>query len=225
MLDRQAKVAEMYLKGSSQDAIAKALSTTQATVSNDLAACREKWKEESVGAFDERLATELRRIDMVEEAAWGGWERSMRDQETIVNRVDTVPIREAPIDDDPNGHGPRNERIRQRLTTPVGSKATMTVLRATEETVRKGQIGDPRFLDKVAWCIDTRLRILGAYKEQKQQNTIVQINFDAMTERTPIDNDPLEKQIAAVGSGSKPNPIVSVSDGSSPEKTPTAGAG
>jgi len=227
-VQRRTRVAQMYLSGVTQDAIARGVGVSQMTVSNDLAALREEWKEQALGAFDERLATELRRIDKVEEEAWKGWERSCKDQVVTTNRTDTVPIRSVeeddPIDDTVSGR--RDERVRAKMTTPVGTKATMMVLRATEEKQRKGQVGDPRFLDKVAWCIDTRLRILGAYKEQKQQTTVVQINFDAMTDRDAIggSDDPLEAKIAAIQQGAAKNPVAVEPHAGIPNDVVNAGA-
>jgi len=39
---------------------------------------------------------------------------------------------------------------------------------SVEKTIqRKGQVGDPRFIDKVCWCVEQRCKILGIYETSR----------------------------------------------------------
>lgn len=83
---RRAIVAERYLRGDFQSAIAKALRVNQGTISRDLEALRQQWRESALQDFDARKAQELAKLDETERAAWQGWERSLRDAEKTVTR-------------------------------------------------------------------------------------------------------------------------------------------
>ena len=70
------RISEMYLRGELQADIAKELSLSQSTISNDLAAIQEEWKLSSLMDFDKRKAQELAKVDDLEREYWGAWKRS-----------------------------------------------------------------------------------------------------------------------------------------------------
>jgi transposase-like protein len=74
-------IAERYLRGDYQSAIARDLGISQQQVSYDLKAIRAQWLASSVRDFDAAKAQELARVDEVERAAWAGWTRSQKDKE------------------------------------------------------------------------------------------------------------------------------------------------
>lgn len=132
--DRRQKVAEMYLARRTQQEIAAAVGVDQATVSRDLTAVRKEWLASAVRDVGERKAEELARIDALELIALEAWKRSCKDAETL--HAGTTKGR----------------------TTKAGDP--LPDLTKTYKTV-KGQTGDPRFLERVSWCIDRRCQLLG----------------------------------------------------------------
>src|SRR5437868_7840262 len=73
---RRREAAGLALKGWTQAAIAQKLQVPQGTVSRDLAAMREIWREFPVYDFDRVRFEQLQRIDLVEAEAWAAWQRS-----------------------------------------------------------------------------------------------------------------------------------------------------
>lgn len=69
--------------------------------------------------------------------AWDAWERSKRDAMTLI-----------------------------RTKTPLPSKQGRKRQRVKEQSIAKGQCGDPRYLERVAWCVDQRCKILGLHKNE-----------------------------------------------------------
>ena len=137
ILERRKQVASLYLRGESQWEIARAVGTGQSQVHRDLAAIRQEWLESAIRDFDGRKAEELARIDRLEAIAWKAWERSCQDAETHYTGTETGRT------------GKAGEPLPDRSKT---------------WTTLKGQAGDPRFLERVAWCIDQRCKITGLLK-------------------------------------------------------------
>jgi len=79
---RRQRVAELYIKGWLQTAIAAELGISQPTVCQDLQAVRKQWRESSIRDFDAARDLELQKLDRVEREAWAAWERSQQVQES-----------------------------------------------------------------------------------------------------------------------------------------------
>ena len=79
---RRSRVINLYLKGWTQVDIAAELKVSQGTVSNDIKACRQEWKESRLRDTDALIDEELRRLLMVIREAWSGWEASKQPVET-----------------------------------------------------------------------------------------------------------------------------------------------
>ncbi len=75
---RRQQVADLYLQGLPQATIAEQLKIAQATVSSDLEHVRKMWQASSDRDFAEIRAREMQKLDMLERAAWAGWERSQK---------------------------------------------------------------------------------------------------------------------------------------------------
>ena len=73
---RRREVANLTHKGWTQAAIASHLKIPQGTVSRDLAAMREVWREFPVYDFDKVRFEQLQKIDLIEAEAWAAWQRS-----------------------------------------------------------------------------------------------------------------------------------------------------
>ena len=76
------KIANLYLQGRIQADIGEELDINQSTVSRDLQALQEEWKNSSLIDIDEAKAKELAKVDRLEREYWDAWERSCEDAET-----------------------------------------------------------------------------------------------------------------------------------------------
>jgi hypothetical protein len=80
LYERRREVANYALKGWTPAAIARHMHIPPATVSRDLAAMREFWREFPVYDFDRARLEQLQKIDLVEAEAWAAWQRSQEPQ-------------------------------------------------------------------------------------------------------------------------------------------------
>ena len=84
ILERRQQVADLYLQGWTQTAIAEHLHVAQPTVCDDLQKIRKEWRESAIRDFDETRAIELLKIDRVEREAWAAWQRSQQPAQSAV---------------------------------------------------------------------------------------------------------------------------------------------
>jgi hypothetical protein len=85
---RRQAVADLYLQGWIQTAIADHLSISQSTVSADLKAVQAQWRESAIRDFDTARGIEIRKLERVEREAWQGWEQSKKPTQTAVMTTD-----------------------------------------------------------------------------------------------------------------------------------------
>lgn len=78
--ERRRQVARYFLKGWTQADIARHMNIPQATVSRDLAAMREYWREFPVYDFEKVRLEQLQKVDLIEAEAWAAWQRSQEQQ-------------------------------------------------------------------------------------------------------------------------------------------------
>lgn len=135
-----ADVGRLYLRGQTQQQIADALAIHQSTVSRHLAEVRSAWLEGAKADFDEKLCRELAKIDALEAEYWAEWEDSKKSKRTVV-REKREQYPEPDPDDD---------------SEPAEAECVVTSVRNEQRN------GDPRYLQGVQWCIDRRLKLLGA---------------------------------------------------------------
>jgi hypothetical protein len=81
---RRKQVAELFLQGWSQPAIAEHLHVSQPTICADLKAIRQEWRESALRDFDELRAIELQKLDFMEREAWAGWFRSQKPAQSAI---------------------------------------------------------------------------------------------------------------------------------------------
>ena len=156
LMKRRQQVASLYVRGASQFDIAADLKVSQPTVSRDLEAIRKLWIESTLADFTERLALELARIDELERVAWVEFEKSRQPKTTTTSK------REA-----------RAQRGRRGGLIRLVPEVEVTTETETEKT------GDPRFLDQVRWCVETRLKLLGAFTNSEAATKII-VNWDQL---------------------------------------------
>lgn len=133
-LDRET-VARLTLQGWSQLDIAQFLEIDQSTVSRDLKAIQQQWKESAIRDFDLDRQQELQRLSMLEKEYWKGWERSQQGKETSLTEKLATGKDEA--------------------GNPLGRVKLAT---RTEQ-----RIGEPAFLNGIQRVIDARCKLLGLY--------------------------------------------------------------
>ena len=149
---RRQEIARLRLRGLTQREIVVALEqlptpmiTSVATVNRDLKELDKAWREGAGEAVDALKARELARIDLVESEYWAAWDRSKVNAETTVNRTKTVMLKDK-----------TSEGI---IELPAEEKEyTLT---------ERGQSGDPRFLQGIMSCVETRLKIVGGFAPTK----------------------------------------------------------
>ena len=76
-------IADLYLQGKTQVAIAEEISVDQSTVSRDLAVLQKEWIVSALVDIDAAKAQELAKVDRLEREYWSAWERSCEDAETL----------------------------------------------------------------------------------------------------------------------------------------------
>lgn len=143
---RRVSVSELLLQGKTYRQIATELKIKSTrTVSDDVEAVIAEWKAEQKHNVDAWVALELSKVGRIEEQSWNAWERSQRDAETVSTETATVTIRAG------RGH----------------DSVEVPALSNKETRTRKGQVGDPRFLDAALKCVVKRCDLLGLDRPKK----------------------------------------------------------
>ncbi len=135
--ERQANVADCYLRGMTQAEISIHVGCTQVTVSRDLTEIRNRWLNSTLMDFNEARHQQLARLDQLEREYWVAWERSKTGNKTI--EVETF----------------RRAKVIQNNGEQKSPGSTRRLRRY--ENVN----GDPRFLQGVKDCISERNKLLG----------------------------------------------------------------
>lgn len=189
IMERRNRVADLYLKGLTQSKIAELEGVTQPCIHNDLKAIRKQWVSETLTNFDEIQARELAKIDNLETQAWKAWERSCEDLVTVTEDVKRELRAEAEETVEEKVSG-----LAARLSGMEPEKKMMPTEQNTKTTT-KGQAGDPRFLERIAWCIEQRVKIFGLVKSDKQSAAaVINFNWNNIVPRSEIE-DPVQQHI------------------------------
>lgn len=200
---RRKKVVRLYLEGNSQATIAETVEVDKETISRDLAFIRKEWLSEMVKDFNELKAKELAKIDNLEAEAWEAWRKSAEPVTTTRKRTESV----------------RQHQYKGKGRTK-GAHQLVPIRFHEETTIREGGTGDPKFMEVISWCIETRLRIANLLKGDTV-NQEVTINWNELcvpagshgtspsesNGRLVLDNDPIEAQIRGIENLSKVQPL------------------
>jgi hypothetical protein len=73
---RRVEVARRYLQKESIRQIAEAIGGKPTTIHNDLVAIMEEWRQSAIRSFDDAVAEELARINLLELTYWQAWGES-----------------------------------------------------------------------------------------------------------------------------------------------------
>jgi hypothetical protein len=93
VLRRREMVADLYVRGFTQTAIAEQVGVGQPRVCDDLKQIRKLWRESTVRSFDDAKDLELQKLDRVEREAWAAWERSQKPSQSATVEGDGTPKR------------------------------------------------------------------------------------------------------------------------------------
>lgn len=141
----------MYLQGYSFQEIADVLKDvrpyhiTAQAITKDINIILSEWRRTYISDIDTLKAKELEHVNVLEKAYWEGYERSLRDTESITSvQVDDKLASVVP-------HGKQQPTLTRRRT----------------QIKKEKRDGNPEFLDGIRWCIEQRCKILGINAPQK----------------------------------------------------------
>lgn len=142
LLRRRQAVADLYVQGHSQMAIAERLNISQSTISADLKQIRREWRESMIRDFDHAQDKELAKIDRLEREAWAAWERSQK------------PVQSAVLEGE-NTQQPRRKTMRSQHGDPryldlvhkcIAARCALLGLNAPQRLEHSGPEGGPMTL-------------------------------------------------------------------------------
>ncbi len=87
---RRKQVAELYVQGWTQVAIAEKLGAGQATICNDLQRLQQEWRASRLRDFDAARELEIQKLDRLEREAWAAWERSQKPSQSAEFKDDAT---------------------------------------------------------------------------------------------------------------------------------------
>lgn len=183
---RRRLVAERYLQGKSQNEIAEECGVTQPVISNDLKVIREHWRTQCAEKFDDAKSKELARLDLIECQLWDAWFQSKAPAETRI-----VKLRKAP-------DVPQKFKGSKDASPAAAAAEKLRVIEKNIEVTRRGQVGNPTFLIQIKEICELRLKVMGAFKEEKGGVNIFNINWDMLVGKPQDEDDPVEARIASV---------------------------
>lgn len=137
------EVVTLYRGGLSQVDIGKRYGVGQSAVSTWLAQVRIHWLNSAIRNWDALKELELLEIAKTEQAAWQGWERSLKPKRTTTRESGGM-LQGSNLEED----------LVKPLPLPKGQPVNMVVK-------KEDGTGDPRFLAIVMKCIERRCAILG----------------------------------------------------------------
>lgn len=141
ILERRKSVAYHYVRGRTQWEIARQLEVDRSTISRDLEAIRQEWRDEYLGDANERFLMEVARCNEKELAMLEAWDRSRR---------------------------PKITRRRGRKEKPIAEDdETVTIgIERTRSLEKQERDGNPAFMEAAHRIAMDRCRLLGFLKDK-----------------------------------------------------------
>lgn len=174
--ERQLEVARHYVAGYVQAEIAARVGVSQQQVSKDIEEVKRRWREMSTITLMEHRAKALDSVDRMEQQCNEAWEKSKADAETKKVTVEKVMRLEEVNESIPVG-GKKPKRNGGGVKVP---EMKLVPVRECTEVSVKGQTGDVRFQQQIAWCVEMRLKILGVLEEKKGDVNILNLNWEQL---------------------------------------------
>lgn len=108
------------------------------TVCKDVKRLIKEWQEERLEDTEEKITTELARLDQVIREAWEMWEKSKQDFNEKKQKQEGLPKK-----------------------SPDGKLVTVDTIKAMMWDAEKRCYGDPRYLDVILKALNQRCKLLG----------------------------------------------------------------
>jgi len=137
------KVSRLYLQGMTQSEIAADLKLNQGTISRFLDELSRDWLVEGVFNFNEAKIEQLHKVNALEIEYYDAWRRS------IGIKIETTNTERGAV---------------------YGTSGDVVTLE-DKKTFKYKDVGDPRYLAGIQWCIEQRCKIIGLYAPTKQDVT------------------------------------------------------
>jgi predicted transcriptional regulator len=144
--DRQLIAHTLYREGLSYAQIALALGVSERQVTNYIAELLARWDEERRADENRHRATTSLELDWIKRQARAAWERSKTEEIT----------------------GTKKTIEKAQAAAPGKTAPAPDVTNATSVT-RRQRVGDPRFLDRFAWAVETEIKLYGLNAPEKKQ--------------------------------------------------------
>lgn len=141
-------IAELLLKGWSQQRIADWLDLDKSGISREVRAIKAQWQVETIEDHNLYVQQELRRLAMLEAEHWDAWERSQQSKET-------THLEKLLVGKDESG-------------SPMG--------RVRQGTRAEARVGDVVFLNGIQKVIDSRCKLLGLYPTERESAAEIHLN-------------------------------------------------
>lgn len=145
--EQRVYIAQRWNRGDTHTKIAHDLETKwpeyktdRSWVSREMTKMLDEYREQYLSDIDSYLAKTLMHIDHLEAEAWDAWERSKQGRRRTEQEIDPGDME-------------------------AGTEAR--VIRATNRV--DSNVGDPRYLDTVKWCIEQRMKLQGLGREREDQ--------------------------------------------------------
>ena len=148
-------IARHYLRGVPHTKIADTLVVelkrdyilTRQQIEYDIKAIKDSIRKNYEGQFTEMVFEQLRKIDELEAEAWAAWEASKK-----ARKKTTVITKKNQVEQKPGESEP--------------PKDPQDVIIESAD-----QIGDVRYFEKIQWCVEVRLKLLGFFRVNQYART------------------------------------------------------
>lgn len=196
---RRAEVSRLYRLEYTQEQIADKLGYSQRTIAEDIKVLNEQYQAQSARDIQIRKGQELHTLQVIEQEALMGYERSLLDKEETVERTETCPSISL-----------ANGRVRS------GKRVKTT----KEKRKRKG-VGEAKFLEVALKAVELKSRILGILRppDVNVNTTIATIDWSTLYNRS-TEPDPVEQKIQSLQQLTDRSKVIDVTP-LPPSTTPT----
>lgn len=203
--ERRCRVAELALKGRSQREIAVLMGVSQPTVSKDLIFANQEWRTRRVAAVQSRIDRIIASFDLQRIEAWDAWERSKVPSKTTSVTKESVlrggkKVAAGDDEEEANNEDTSKRKRGRPAKYKKDDEGKLVLIKETLDESLKTGAGDVSFLNFIKSLDLEEAKIIGAIKDQTQQNNFFTFDFTKLYKRPVNDDDmdDVEEQIRRV---------------------------
>lgn len=149
------RIESYYLQGVPPFQICKSLKITPKTYKEVLDESKDRWRQRNEGQYKTILVEQLAKVDEVESEAWRAWRDSREGRKVPFERVEKALKNVIDSTHNPKkGEEPR-------------TKPELVVVKVVNEMRQVVGEGSVQFLSVIQWCVETRLKVIGALSPEK----------------------------------------------------------